>query len=82
MDFVTIGRFFSPAEAHVVAGQLQAAGLDAFVRDENAAVSVTGYSSSIGGIRVQVPADQAAEAELLLKSNADQPGNVPDAPEP
>ena len=82
MDFVTIRSFFSPGEAYVVAGQLQAAGLDAFVRDENAASAVTGYSSSIGGIRVQVPADQVAEAELLLQSNPEDPAATPDAPKP
>ncbi len=68
MDFVTIRRCFSPAEAHLVACQLQSAGLTAYVRDESAAMSMEGYALSVGGIRVQVPSNQAQDAELLLQA--------------
>ena len=66
MDFVTIRRCFNPAEANLIACQLQSAGLTAYVRDESAALSTEGYSLSVGGIRVQVPANEAQDAELLL----------------
>jgi hypothetical protein len=68
MEFVTVRRCFNPAEAHLIAGQLQAAGLSAYVRDEAAALSIDGYALSVGGIRVQVPAQEAADAELLLSA--------------
>ena len=68
MDFVTIRRCLNPAEASLIACQLQSAGMDAFVRDEAAAFATEGYSLTVGGIRVQVPADQVADAELLLQA--------------
>lgn len=73
MDFVTIRRFFNPADAHLIACQLQTAGLNAFVRDESAAMSLEGYALSVGGIRVQVPADQAEDAELVLHATPQPP---------
>jgi len=66
MDFVTIRRCFNPADAHLISCQLQAAGLQPFVRDESAALATEGYALSVGGIRVQVPADQVEDAELIL----------------
>lgn len=70
MDFVTIRRCFSPAEAHLIACQLQTAGINAHVRDETAAFSTEGYALSVGGIRVQVPADQVEDSETLLQSTS------------
>jgi len=71
MEFVTVRRCFNPAEAHLIASQLEAAGLTPFVRDEGAALSVEGYALSVGGIRVQVPSAQAPDAELLLSAPAE-----------
>jgi hypothetical protein len=72
MDLVTVFRSFSPAEAQLVCSRLEAAGFKAEVAHELSALSMDGYSMATGGIRVQVPSDQAAEAQELLA--------LPDAP--
>jgi hypothetical protein len=63
---VTIFKTFSVIEAQVVCGRLEAAGFEAEVTHELAALSMEGYSMSTGGVRVVVPADQAAEARQYL----------------
>ena len=66
MELVTIFKAFNPAEAQLVRSRLEAAGFDAVVAHELSALSLDGYSMAVGGIRVQVPEDQAAEAKALL----------------
>lgn len=68
MDFVTIRRCLTPADAHLIACQLESAGLTVYVRDESTALAAEGYALSIGGIRVQVPENQVSDAELVLKA--------------
>jgi len=66
MDLVTVFKAFSPAEAQLVRSRLEAAGFHPFVADELAAFSMEGYSQAIGGVRVQVPDDEAAEVREFL----------------
>ncbi len=66
MELVTVFRSFSPGEAQLVRSRLEAAGFAAEVTHELSALSMDGYSMATGGVRVQVPADQAAEAQALL----------------
>jgi hypothetical protein len=66
MNLVTIFRAFSPAEAELTRARLETAGFDALVIGELAAMSMDGYSLATGGIRVQVPEDQVAEAREFL----------------
>jgi Putative prokaryotic signal transducing protein len=66
MDFVTIFKAFSPAEAQLVRSRLEAAGFSPFVADELSALSMDGYSMAVGGIRVQVPDSEAADAREFL----------------
>ncbi|HVU07663.1 MAG TPA: DUF2007 domain-containing protein [Verrucomicrobiae bacterium] len=66
MDFVTIFKAFSPAEAQLVRSRLETAGFHPFVADELSALSTDGYSMAIGGIRVQVPENEAAAAKEFL----------------
>jgi len=68
MDFVTIFKAFSPAEAQLVRSRLDAAGFHPFVADELAALSMEGYSLATGGIRVQVPEPEGAEAKEFLQA--------------
>lgn len=74
MDFVTIFKGFNPAEAQLVRSRLEAASFHPFVADELSALSIDGYCLAAGGIRVQVPEDEAEEAREFLKS---QPGDTP-----
>lgn len=67
MSPVTIFKAFNPAEAQLVRSRLEAAGFHPFVADELSALSIDGYSLAAGGIRVQVPEDEAAEAREFLE---------------
>jgi hypothetical protein len=67
MKLVTVYRTFSPADAQLVRSRLEAAELQATVTHELSALSMEGYSLSTGGIRVQVPEDQAEEAREIIE---------------
>jgi hypothetical protein len=74
MEWVTIYRCFSPAEAQLIRSRLEAAGFLAQVADELSALSMDGYSLATGGIRIRVPEDVAAEARALLDAaNSPEP---------
>jgi hypothetical protein len=70
MSPTTIFRAFNPAEAQLVRSRLEAAGFHPFVADELSALSIDGYSLAAGGIRVQVPASEAADAREFLETPA------------
>ena len=69
MDRVTVFTAFSPVQAQIIGSRLQAAGMDATVEGEAAALSIEGYSLSTGGIRVQVPSSQEADARQLIEAH-------------
>jgi Putative prokaryotic signal transducing protein len=71
MDFVTVFTAFSPIEAQLVRSRLEAADFHPFVANELSALSMDGYSLAAGGIRVQVPEAEAAEAKEFLKTPAE-----------
>ncbi|HTH46960.1 MAG TPA: DUF2007 domain-containing protein, partial [Candidatus Limnocylindria bacterium] len=74
MEMVTVARHFNAAEADLAAAWLESAGFDVLRHSEHSGV-VEGFPATVGGIRIQVPADQAEDARTLLASGA------PDAPE-
>lgn len=73
MNLVTISTAFNPAEAHLVRSRLDAAGFHPFVKNELSALSLDGYALAAGGILVQVPEDEAAEAVAFLNSSEPAP---------
>lgn len=70
------------AEAQLVCSRLQAAGFFANVSHELAALSMEGYSLATGGVRVEVPADQAEDARAFLQNSTplSADNNVPGEP--
>jgi Putative prokaryotic signal transducing protein len=68
MSPTTIFKAFNPAEAQLVRSRLEAAGFHPFVADELSAFSIDGYSMAVGGIRVQVPESEAADAKEFLET--------------
>ena len=72
MELKTVFTSFSPAEANLVHGRLEAAGFKPFVHGELAGLSLGGYTPAAGGIRVQVPEDQFAEARALVEAEQGQ----------
>jgi hypothetical protein len=68
MKLVTVVTAFNPAEAQLARSQLEAAGFVAVVKNELSALAMDGYALAAGGILVQVPEDQAADAKELLSA--------------
>lgn len=66
MAIGTVYRAFNPADAHLVRSRLEAAGFHAFVTNELSALSMDGYAMAAGGILVQVPEAEQAEAAAFL----------------
>ena len=69
MRLVTVYTALNPAEAQLANSQLEAAGFHSVVTGEGAALGIEGYALAMGGIRVQVPEDEADDANLLLRSS-------------
>jgi hypothetical protein len=68
MDFVTVLTAFNPADAQLARSRLEAAGFHPFVANEGSALSIEGYALAVGGIRVQVPEAEAADAKEFLET--------------
>ncbi|WP_295359712.1 DUF2007 domain-containing protein [Arenimonas sp.] len=62
----TIARYFEPSEAHIVRALLESAGFSATVADEHHVTANYPLSTALGGVRVQVPDEQAGEALALV----------------
>jgi len=77
MKLVTIGRFFQPAEAHLLRARLEAAGFHPRLLHEDAALSMDGYSMAVGGILVQVPENESDEVKRFLQSSDTPPKDPP-----
>jgi len=74
MNLVTVFSSFSPATAQLIRSRLDAARFHAVVTHELSALSLDGYSMAAGGILVQVPESEAADARELLAA-----GDAPSA---
>jgi hypothetical protein len=69
MEWVTISKQFSPAEAELLRSRLEASGFLVSLKNLGAALAMDGYSLATGGIWVQVPEDQAVDARKLIDSS-------------
>jgi len=69
MSLITIQSAFNPADAQLVRSRLEAAGFHPIVTHELSALSLDGYAMAAGGILVQVPEEEAAEAKEFLTSS-------------
>jgi hypothetical protein len=79
MELITVSRAFNPAAAHLTRARLEVAGFHAFVTHETAALSMDGYAMAAGGILVQVPDEEAAEAKTFLEAPSEE---IPPPPPP
>ena len=77
MKLVTVYRTFSSADAQLIRSVLEASDIPAMVADELSSLSMEGYSMSTGGIRVQVPEEQAADAREIIESKGAPPIEPP-----
>ncbi|MEI8043547.1 MAG: DUF2007 domain-containing protein [Verrucomicrobiota bacterium] len=70
MELVTVFRAFNPADAQLARCRLEAAGFHAEVMHELSSLSMEGYAMAAGGILVQVPDEEAADAMEFLAPDA------------
>ncbi len=68
---VTVMKYMTPAEAHVVKNRLEAEGIPVYLADEET-VGVLWYcGSALGGVKVQVVEEHADRAAAVLEQPAD-----------
>ena len=79
MELVTVYTALNPAEAQLARSRLDVAGFHVEIAHELAALSLDGYAMAAGGIRVQVPEAEAAEAREFLDSSEACPDEPPQA---
>jgi hypothetical protein len=72
MNVVTVYRTFNPADADLVASLLEAAGIEVDRVHDTASRMFDGYARAAGGIRLNVPEDQAADAAALIENKAEE----------
>ncbi len=75
MELVTVFSAFNPMDAQLVRSRLEASGFHAAVMHELSSLSMDGYALAAGGILVQVPDEEAADAKEFLA--ADTPPDEP-----
>jgi hypothetical protein len=80
MSLVTVQTAFNPADAQLVRSRLDSAGFHPVVTHELSALSLDGYAMAAGGILVQVPEEEAAEAKEFLTSSVPVDDDAPDEP--
>jgi hypothetical protein len=77
MKLTTVFQAFNPADAQLTRARLEVAGFHPWVAHEGAALSMDGYAMAIGGILVQVPEDEVAEAKEFLAAAPDADDDKP-----
>lgn len=81
MDWVTVATFDDMPSAHIALGRLRAEGIEAVLADEHLVQADWLYSLAVGGIKLRVPAAEAARAREALAR--DRSGDLePPAPHP
>jgi hypothetical protein len=72
MGPVTVFRSYNLSDADLVRSRLEAAGFYAAVIHDTAALGAEGYTMAIGGVKVQVPEDQAEAARQLIEAKNEE----------
>ena len=78
MNLVTVANCFNPIEAQLARARLEVAGFHPAVSHELAALSNGGYSMAAGGIKVQVPDNEAEEARQFLAPEDQSSNETPE----
>ncbi len=68
MDFVTVYKAVTAAQSQIVRSRLEAAEFHPFVPDDLSPFGSDPLALGSGGIRIQVPAEEAEEAKAFLAS--------------
>jgi hypothetical protein len=65
-SWVTIARFFLHAEALLARMRLESSGIECLLQDEHVSRMHSLAAPAIGGIKLQVPEEDAARAQAIL----------------
>ena len=76
-DWVTVATFMYPHQAAMLQARLESEGIECFLKDKNTAAANPLYSVAIGGVKLQVRADDVERVTPMLK----EAGYIPDDPE-
>ena len=66
MEFVTILNFENVAQAHIYKSKLESEGIHVFLKDENMMGVYPVYNLSVGGVKLQVRAEDVEAARQIL----------------
>jgi len=69
VKFKTVGTFTSPIEAHLAKGRLETEGISTFIAHENHVWANWMYSHALGGVKVQVLAEDYDEAVTVISKH-------------
>jgi hypothetical protein len=64
--FVTVARSLIPSNLHILCARLEAEGIAAFVVDDNITRMNSLWAVAVGGARLLVPREDAAEAKRII----------------
>jgi hypothetical protein len=67
VQLITVYQAFNPGDAQVIRSRLEASGFHAIVANELSSLSMEGYAMAAGGILVQVPETEVADARALIE---------------
>jgi hypothetical protein len=73
-DLVTVARFTYPHQAHAAKVRLEAEGIRVFLADEFTVTMDWFLSNAVGGIKVNVPGEDAERAQEILAKLTERPG--------
>ncbi len=77
---VTVATFLSPVEANLAKNELEAAGVKAYLLDEETANTAWQLTSAIGGVKLQVAEHAARQAATVLAHQPDTDFTDDDSP--
>jgi len=72
-EWVEVGRFSSLAEAQLAKAMLEAYGMTPGIEGENSAHILPGIDTTMHGVILHVPAQEAEQATLLLREQPPAP---------
>ena len=75
-ELITIKTYTYPHEVYVERGKLESEGIQTFLKDEATVQVYNFYSNAVGGVKLQVFADDAERAIAILNSVKEIPRTI------
>ena len=75
-ELITIKTYTYPHEVYVERGKLESEGIQTFLKDEATVQVYNFYSNAVGGVKLQVFADDAERAIAILNNVKETPRTI------